>query len=429
LFGAIVLFYNHIRLMDGRTSNMQQDDAGTEGPDRRKRVALVATALFCFVGLGISVELMNVYVLSHTDPNFQSFCAVSEEMNCETVALSTYSTVLGVPVAVWAIAGYLFVAVLALVVAIRRRPGFGAGLLFVMAVLFCIVSLALIFVMSLLIGSFCILCLALDAINASLFVMTWIALKGQGRSIRRAIADDASTLLHQPLTAVITGLFGLAVLGAAWAYGSKLVPASVNETAATTMSQPSCESGAPGSQSTVQMGMTESGRPWVGAAQPTIEVQEFTDYQCPHCRRAHMMVRKLLSDDPSRIRVYHRHLPLDSACNPSIQKPFHDRACELSRIAVCAGRQGRFWEMNDFLFQHADEIRTKAMSANDIASRLELNPDVFDCCMRDESATAIIAADVTEANRLGIKGTPAFLINGAVHYGRIPEEALHPPVP
>jgi len=321
----------------------------------------------------------------------------------------------------------LFVTILSLTLAVRRRPSFGTGLLFIMAVFFCAASLALIFVMSLLIGSFCILCLALDAINASLLAMTWIALKGQDGSVRRAIAEDVRALVRRPMTAAIVGLLGLVLLGAAWAYGSKLVPMPVDG-GHIAAEQPSCESGASSDQSTVQMGVTTDGHYWVGAAQPVIEVQEFTDYQCPHCRRAHMMVRKLLSDDPSRIRVYHRHLPLDTACNPAILKPFHDRACELSRIAVCAGRQGRFWEMNDFLFQHADEIRAQALSATDIAARLELNRDAFDCCMRDDSAIAIIAADVAEANRLGIKGTPAFLINGTVHYGRIPDEALREPV-
>ncbi len=399
-----------------------------EAPDRRTRVALIAAALFCLVGVGISIELTDVYVLSHTDPNFQSFCAVSEDMNCETVALSRYSEVFGSPVSVWAVAGYLFVALLALFLAIRRRPEFGFGLLFAMAVVFCVVSLGLVFVMSVLIGSFCILCLALDAINASLLVMAWIAIKRPGASIRLAMRDDLRILLHRPAITALVGIAGIGVLIGAWAYGSNLVPEHVSGPIRTAEAQ-SCESGVPDRGQAMQMGVSEDGHPWMGAIQPEIEIQEFTDYQCPHCRRAHMMVRQLLSDHPGRIRVYHRHLPLDTACNPAIQRPFHDRACEFSRIAVCAGRQGRFWEMNDFLFQHADEIRDKGLSATDIAARLELNADTFDCCMRDAAATAIIEADVAEGNRRGIKGTPAFVIHDTVHYGRIPPEALAYPHP
>jgi protein-disulfide isomerase len=172
------------------------------------------------------------------------------------------------------------------------------------------------------------------------------------------------------------------------------------------------------------MGASPDGHPWIGAANPILEVQEFTDYQCPHCRRAHMMVRRLLSTAGDKVRVYHRHLPLDQACNPAIAQPFHNRACELSRVALCAQRQGRFWEMNDFLFQQADEIREKDLSPRDIAGRLELDLDAFACCLDEASTKEALAKDVAEGNDLGIKGTPAFVIGGQVNYGRIPAEAL-----
>jgi protein-disulfide isomerase len=177
----------------------------------------------------------------------------------------------------------------------------------------------------------------------------------------------------------------------------------------------------------VQNGVTPDGHYWIGSASPGVEIHEFTDYQCPHCRRAHMMARKLLSENPESVRIYHRHLPLDQACNPAIQRPFHKRACELSRVAACAGQQGRFWEMNDFLFQRSGEINNEQWSAEDIAARLELDLDKFRCCMGDSKATEIVDRDVAEGNNLGIKGTPAFVINGEIHYGRLPVEALAGP--
>ncbi|MBM4394412.1 MAG: thioredoxin domain-containing protein [Deltaproteobacteria bacterium] len=412
--------------MEQRTDGhaIQEDHAA-----RRARLALVACAILAVVGFGIAMELTTVWVLSRTDPDYQSFCSVSEGMNCETVALSAYSTLAGAPVSVWAEAGYGFAAVFAVVAAVAAGSGLGTGLVVALGAAFAVVSLWLAFVMAALIGSFCVLCLALDVVNAGYLVMALLAAAPRG--VWASVRADLAAMRNPAWAAAVVLGGGLALAGA-WAYGNNVVRWQVAGTMARAGGPgiaPAADGGAgqcgvAGASATIQMGETPEGHHWVGAATPAIEVQEFTDYQCPHCRRAHMMVRQLLSDYPDRLRVYHRHLPLDQACNPSIKKVFHDRACELSRVAFCAGRQGRFWEMNDFLFQHADEIRKERLSAEDIALRLELNPDVFRCCMDDKATATAIARDVEEGNAHGIKGTPAFVIDGTVYYGKIPDDAL-----
>ena len=124
------------------------------------------------------------------------------------------------------------------------------------------------------------------------------------------------------------------------------------------------------------------------------------------------------------MRGYHRHLPLDHNCIPSVTRPFHPRACELSRVAVCAGRQGRFFEMADYLFHNAQQIRTEKMSASDIAHNLALDLGKFECCMNETDAMDTIKADMQEASRRNLRGTPAFVVGDQVYYGKIPEEAL-----
>ena len=174
----------------------------------------------------------------------------------------------------------------------------------------------------------------------------------------------------------------------------------------------------------LQMGVTDEGHQWVGGLNPVLEIQEFTDYECPYCRKAHLMLRKLISKYPGKIKVFHRHYPLSNKCNRAIGAEGHKRACELSAISVCAGKQGRFWEMNDFLFQHAKEIRSSKLAGIDIAKRLELDLDEFTCCMDDSATMDAIKKDVEDGIGLTLKGTPAFLIDGKVYYGKIPEEAV-----
>ena len=59
---------------------------------------------------------------------------------------------------------------------------------------------------------------------------------------------------------------------------------------------------------------------WIGATKPTVTIYEFSDYQCPHCLRGHEQMRKLLAQYPDKLRLVHRHYPLDHQCNPAINR-------------------------------------------------------------------------------------------------------------
>lgn len=390
----------------------------------RARVAVVAMLMFCLVGVGIAFDLANIYVASRTDPDFQSFCAVSDAINCTSVALSDYSTVLNTPVAVWAMAGYLFAAFLAGMAAFRRKMGFGLGFLFLFGCLFLAVSIWLIVVMAFFIHSLCILCLAIDFINLTFLGMSLYAVATSGRSVGTAVREDFLDLFRHPLRLVALSVAGFGLLTAAALIGPRLMPPDRPAAAQVlTGNSGQCSAGETKPQAETQRGISPDGHPWIGSANPTLEIHEFTDYQCPFCRKAHMTVRQLVTSNPG-LRVYHRHMPLDNACNPGIGQPFHARACELSKAAVCAQDQGRFWEMNDLLFQKSEEIGHQGTTVAELAERLELDADRFNCCMGDESRFATMKADIAEGNRLELKGTPAFIINGNVYYGKIPPEVL-----
>jgi protein-disulfide isomerase/uncharacterized membrane protein len=440
------------------------DSSGTTS--KGLKVILVSFVLLSVVGMVAAWDLVEVFRSTHVSPEtHRSFCNISETMNCDEVALhDEFSVVAGTPVAVWGLAGFAFVALLALASLVRGRGRFGQGLLFLFGCLFVLVGLWLVYVMHFEIGAWCIVCLAIDAVNLSLLGLGIGAIFVSGKSIKQAVRDDLRTTFRTP--AVLAGLAvaGVGVLACAAAYGrhlresiaqarSAVLAAEEKSEAANggqvlyvsrrneqletktwspktgdTPQDRACagESGSTDGQgvSVVQVGTSPEGFPWKGAERPALEIHEFTDFQCPHCRRAHMMVNKLVARYPGRIRVYHRHLPLDEACNEMLDRPFHPRACELSRIAACAGQQGRFWEMDDYLFHHSEEIARSDVSAEQIAKALELDMSRFACCMEDDRTMDPIRRDIREATDLGLRGTPAFVVGGEIYYGRIPDEAL-----
>jgi uncharacterized membrane protein len=443
--------------------NTERNERGT----RSFKVILVSFILFSIIGIICAWHLVDVFRLAHIFPEtHQSFCNINETMNCDEVALhDEFSVVLGTPVAVWGLAGFSFVALLALASLLGKRERFGSGILFLFGCLFLIVSLWLVYVMHFEIGSWCIVCIAIDAVNLILLGFSIAAVLVSGKGIRQAVFDDVRQLLRTPLLLAGFAVAGVGVLAGAWLYGQGLQESIIaarkaNKVAAgnleanggskvlylsrkdeqletknwsrktgDTPQEKACadETGSRGGTTdaaVVRVGVSPEGHHWKGAREPILEIQEFTDFQCPHCRRAHMMVSKLVARYADRVRVYHRHLPLDEHCNPMVKRPFHPRACELSRIAVCAGQQGRFWEMDDYLFHNSPEIGKQNIPAVEIAKALELDMGRFECCMDSDQSMAPIDADIKAALALKLRGTPAFVIEGKVYYGKIPDMAL-----
>ena len=432
---------------------------------------MVAIMLLCVVGVGINVESTEVYLnLKIAPDDYVSSCNISEKVNCEEVEKSEWAVVAGVPVALWAVCGYILMGVLALIGFVSRERRRERGFLVLLTGVSLVASVGLIYLMAFEIGAWCTLCLATDAVNVGLFIMVVLSARVDGLALKEAVVQDFAWLFGTPAVLAAHVLIGGALLAGtymvteryidapireaeleekaelaqAFALGgadahekkhnpgvgpeSKWVGDSVPAKGCEHAGQCQCEEETaekPEKRPVTVMGTDEHGHHWVGAEEPTLVIHEYTDYECPHCRRAHMRVRRLLSKYPGQIRVVHRHYPLDHRCNPLLKdRKFHLRACELSQVAVCAGEQGRFWEMNDLLFQHAKDIKEKKPSAEDLARRLELDVDKFQCCMTSSESSAAISRDVNEGMAHGLKGTPAFVIDGKAYLGKIPNEVL-----
>jgi protein-disulfide isomerase len=170
-------------------------------------------------------------------------------------------------------------------------------------------------------------------------------------------------------------------------------------------------------------GEEPGGGHWIGAQKPIVTITEFSDYECPHCRQAHAQLRAIVARFPDRVRLIHRHFPLDQECNRSIERPFHETACRAAVIAECAGRAGHFWEANDFLFEPS--ISLNALSAKEIAAELKLDPAALERCMKDEGLAAV-KNDIEVGIALKLEGTPAFLVDGQVYFGNLPAGVLEP---
>ena len=129
---------------------------------------------------------------------------------------------------------------------------------------------------------------------------------------------------------------------------------------------------------------------------------EYSDYQCPFCKRHVDLTVPQLDKDyiaTGKVRYVFRDFPLES---------IHPHAFKAAEAAHCAGQQGKYWEMHDKLF-----ASQQALSPEDLgkyAGELGLNASTFRTCL-DSGATAQKVRDsIAEGERLDISATPALLL-------------------
>lgn len=144
------------------------------------------------------------------------------------------------------------------------------------------------------------------------------------------------------------------------------------------------------------------------------ELLEYLDFQCPYCRSAHGAIKSVvLGDLEGRVRHRVRHFPL---------REKHPRADATSRAAEAAGRQGKFWEMHDLLFERFDAVADEDLLA--YARELGLDAERFAADVADPALAAAIEEDREAGLAQGVTGTPGLFLDGERYTGFYDRETL-----
>ncbi|HXZ86717.1 MAG TPA: thioredoxin domain-containing protein [Myxococcota bacterium] len=155
----------------------------------------------------------------------------------------------------------------------------------------------------------------------------------------------------------------------------------------------------------------EATGPSRGPANAAVTLIEFSDYQCPFCRRAEPVVKQLMQKYPNDLRLVYRNMPLDA---------LHPRARAAAIAAVCADQQGKFWEYHDKLFDNQQALADSDLEK--YAAELGIDASAFKTCRADPATEARVNSDAEAARAAGLNGTPAFFVNGILVSGARPIE-------
>jgi protein-disulfide isomerase len=155
-------------------------------------------------------------------------------------------------------------------------------------------------------------------------------------------------------------------------------------------------------------------RPMKGSEEALVTIVEYSDFECPYCRKVLPTLAEIEKEYGDKVRVVFRHQPL----------PMHKNAGPAAKASLAAHKQGKFWEMHDALFAKAETRALNEETYVELAKQLGLDVDKFNTDRNSPEIAKMVEEDQKVAAQFGAGGTPAFFVNGRPLSGAQPVEAF-----
>jgi protein-disulfide isomerase len=152
-----------------------------------------------------------------------------------------------------------------------------------------------------------------------------------------------------------------------------------------------------------------AGAPFKGAADAPVTIVIFTDFQCPYCAKMVPLLDQVLEKNKGKVKLVFKNFPLNT----------HQFARKAAAAALAAGKQGKFWELHDRLFQNYNRLNDQVLQEQ--AQQLGLNMEVFQKDMNDPQIQQAVNQDYQDGLKAGVRGTPTIYVNGAILKNSNPE--------
>ncbi len=376
-------------------------------------------AAFAIIGLATCLYLF----IHHTrlESGIQesaSFCSFGRFVDCDSVNISRFSEIFGVPIA--ALGALYFFTLLSLSFLVTSQDKFFINLQRFMAWitgLATIYNLVLLFIVQIVIlKSFCLMCfLTYVCTGGHLFFNIKLAgvdektIKNKLlNAFKRPEFSSFKTMSHMRwifgAISLITFISLLSVLPyfiRSSSSANTFVENSIQQFFVTWKDLP---------QRKLPVSLNDG--TW-GDPNSPVQIVEFSDFECPFCRKAAFTIHTTLKLFENRVFFVFKNFPLDSSCNPNLPYQLHAHACKLARLAACAQTRGKFWAFHDLAFlkmsdedikegfDHISEILRPVFTVEEIAA-----------CLSDSKTLKKVTEDIQTGTSLKIKSTPSIFING-----------------
>lgn len=379
--------------------------------EKRLYITEIVSAL---VGILVSFYLLIQHTrLTSGIQDGASFCSIGKYADCDVVNGSRYAELLGVPLGAWGASFFFLLLALVLIAPPRDKSfRFFQSLVGWLACLGLLADLFYLGVQIFDLQSLCLLCLLTYVCNIGLIFGALRLTPGTGSRL--------STLLYSTDSWFVPSFRNTRVLLAvvSWilfSVVSLLVPAqilkkSANYVHADQAIEQFFEQWK--NMPTRKIDVSDGNGTW-GNPQAKVVIVEFSDFECPFCRKAAFSLHTVLKPLKDKVFFVFKNFPLDSTCNPAVPYQIHAHACKLAKLSICGQLTGKFWDVHDTLFLKLDEDDMKK-GYDHISSSMKgiLSDTEMQTCLQDPKVASLLAEDVKLGQSLNVRGTPYILING-----------------
>jgi protein-disulfide isomerase/uncharacterized membrane protein len=405
-----------------------------------RRTFIAALCLAAAAGLSVALLLKHFGVGTPVD----ALCGIDQTGGCDIVNRSSYSQLLGIPLAAIGLVVYVSLAgslLLSLFAGERVRAGVARMVLTVVG-LSLLVDAGLLWLQATQLHAYCVLCILTYVAGASAFGALLTSRRadvgqtlgsGEGRLV-------AAGWLVGSLSAVITVAVYQTALSARPASPTAILGGNALPTPAASAGPAAGAGGEEGARREVQrlqailddpqkleqyysekavrefeLSPVETldlgGVPFKGPSGAPIRVVEYSDFLCPFCKSLAEGFKAYLPQTQGRVAIFFKNYPLDTRCNENLKQQLHDGSCVLALGGLCAADQNRFWEYHDRVFAREQRPATHE-DAVKLASEAGLDPQKLSACIDQPATMDRLRAQIKEGNTAGVKATPTVLING-----------------
>jgi protein-disulfide isomerase/uncharacterized membrane protein len=338
----------------------------------------------------------------------QSACNINSTFNCDSVAVSPYAVLWGVPIATWGAWTNLILALLILLAMINllsnreRVLRYAGGF----ALFIALTSVSMGLISSMLLKTYCLYCMGT-------YVLSFITLGALIRETHflntKTIGADLKDLMgsHRWVLALVFAIPAGSALTQAIVsqqYGLGQMETVIQESLGNWKSAPNVTFNPTGSLS-----FQKENKP------PIMTIVEFADFLCPHCRMAYPTLHSF-AEGRSDVQLIFKPFPLDGTCNKDIPRKGDGNRCVLAAAVFCAEKIGqKGWRLHHWIFDNQEELFDtshfeKTISAG-VAS-LDLSWSEVKKCTDTDEIKDLVEHQAQEGASAKIQGTPSVFVNG-----------------
>lgn len=381
----------------------------------------IVIAILVLIGIGVTIDLAYIYYQANfSDGLHQSWCNISDTIDCDSVAKTVESQFLGVPLAYWGLFLYLFMGLMLMVDGLKKVPIFKFLEVFknkfhyiaTLGLISFLISMTLFGISLFEIKKICVLCVFTYILNLIIGLFAAIGLEGYFvGAIKQSWIDFVDALKPIPYRAAFLTVVVLATGFLYWTYSSAI------------FSPPLKGYRAIGEFVKLKSNIYAIEGNVLGSKDDDAVVLEvYSDYMCPICYTCNIMLHKVVREFKN-VRIEHHNMPLDKSCNKYMTSDFHIGSCVAARYGLASEKQGKFWEVESILFEKTpstEEAIIKALKD----SNIDLNYEQLKKDANSKEIEDVINKDIDFAFSKGMVGTPSLKIGDDFSMGVKPYPEL-----